>query len=184
MSPAAVPDGRRHLRLRNPRRADEIGNEIGNDKKDGGSQSRLGGSDNPKSKGSNSMDPIDDITVSYECQYNVTNTGSTVVNVTYVVDDTSIDLGTLEPGASDVFLLDYNSTAGACPSVMVDATEEVSGTADTREEGSCTASESWPPSSDVDVRRKMMRNDFSSTASINEKKIIQNVPNDANSWDI
>ncbi len=85
-----------------------------------------------KSKGDS--DPTEDITVSYQCQYNVTNTGS--ANVTVMVDSTestSIDIGTLLPSASDIFLLDYNCTAGVCPNVTVNATG-----------GECTDSASWP----------------------------------------
>ena len=76
-------------------------------------------------------DPIEDITVSYQCQYNVTNTGS--ADVTATVDSTSIDLGTLASSASDTFFLDYNGTAGVCPNVTVSAAGE-----------ECTASASWP----------------------------------------
>ena len=64
-------------------------------------------------------DPVEDITVSYQCQYNVTNTDS--VNVTAMVEIPSIDLGILEPRASVIFLLDYNGTAGVCPNVTVSA---------------------------------------------------------------
>ena len=80
-------------------------------------------------------DPIEDITVSYQCQYNVTNTGS--ADVTATVDSPSIELGTLEPKASGIFLLDYNGTAGVCPNVTVSAKGE-----------ECTASASWPPLAD------------------------------------
>ena len=154
-------DSNRRLRLRNPRRADEIGN----DKKDGGSS--RGGMSKSKSKGSNSMDPIDDITATYKCQYNVTNTGSFDVNVTALTDDTSDELGTLQPSASDIFLLDYNGTAGVCPNVTVSATG-----------GECTDSDSWSSPSDDVARRNVMRD------STNKKKIIRIFPNDANSWDV
>ena len=71
-----------------------------------------------------------DVTVTYKCQYNVTNTGGAIVDA--MVDGTSTDLGTLPPNNSTTFLLDYNGTAGVCPDVTVNATGEA-----------CTAFASW-----------------------------------------
>ena len=120
MSTLSASDG--GLRLRHRRRAGII-----DEMKKGGNRSEK------KKKGSNSMDPIDDIAVNYQCQYNVTNTGS--CNVTaLVVSTASIDGGTieangsmtyfldyLEPNGSATFRLDYDVTTGACPSVTVTA---------------------------------------------------------------
>ena len=75
-------------------------------------------------------EPVVDVTMTYQCQYNVTNTGGAIVTAT--VDGTSTDLGTLPPSDSATFLLDYNGTAGVCPDVTVNASGEA-----------CTASASW-----------------------------------------
>jgi hypothetical protein len=106
-------DDRRRLRLRNRRRAgiDLLG--IDEDEMQEGRK-------HSKNKEPSDVYPTENALVSYQCQYGVTNTGSSDVTVT--VDGTpSIDLGTIGASNSNTFLLDYDVATGACPSVTVTA---------------------------------------------------------------